>query len=460
MTPIFKKGRSELVENYRPVSLTSQVCRVFERIISTNITEFMEHHNQIHDSQHGFLKGRSCLTNLITLREEVTASIDRGSPVDIVYLDFSKAFDKVPHRGLILKLRALGLPKLTVEWIKEWLSNRTQRVVVRGCSSSWSPVTSGVPQGSVLGPLLFIVYVDDLQADLSGNILKFADDTKIYREVQTKSDCTKLQQDLQRLSDWVETWKMKLNPLKCSVVHLGVKNPRHQYILGGTKLTVNSHERDLGIIFQDDLEVDEQVGTVVKKANRMLGFISRTYTSRTKVNILPLYKTLVRPLVEYCVQAWRPHKQKHIDMLEGVQRRATRMIEGLRQEGYPERLRELKLISLEMRRHRADLIETFKIFNGMDEENKVRFFPPAPIRTRRGHSRYIFKQRSRLNCRKFAFSQRVVQEWNSLPERVVQADSINSFKSLISPMFDTIRGNYKSQRWLSAPILNSNRISS
>ena len=148
--------------------------------------DFLEKHNLLKDTQHGFLKGRSCLTNLLEYTEIISKWVDDGSPVDVIYLDFQKAFDKVPHQRLLIKLKSHGMGVNIVTWIQNWLTDRRQRVSVEGETSAWTAVHSGVPQGSVLGPLLFLVYINDLEDGVASNILKFADDTKIFRRVQTR----------------------------------------------------------------------------------------------------------------------------------------------------------------------------------------------------------------------------------------------------------------------------------
>ena len=165
------------------VSLTSVICKLLERLIKDHMVEFLVKHKLLNSSQHGFLKARSCLTNMLCFLEEITKWIDVGSPVDIIYLDFQKAFDKVPHQRLLLKLKAHGIGDSITDWIEQWLTDRRQRVVVDGEVSTWKSVLSGVPQGSVLGPILFLIYINDLDDSITSNVLKFADDTKLFRKV-------------------------------------------------------------------------------------------------------------------------------------------------------------------------------------------------------------------------------------------------------------------------------------
>ena len=170
--------------------------------------------------------------------------------MNAIYLDFTKEFDKVPNRDLILKMRAPGVSEKIVQWVEEWLRNRKQRVVVRGQSSTWVEVTSGVPQGSVLGPILFLIYVNDLQDDLSSYMLKFADDTKLFRDVKTLEGREALQQDLDHISQWSKSWQMSFNVKKCSVMHFGAKNEFHQYQLVKEKLSVTRCEKIWGSLFR------------------------------------------------------------------------------------------------------------------------------------------------------------------------------------------------------------------
>ena len=429
--PLFKKGSRNKSENYRPVSLTSVICKLLERLIKDHMVEFLVKHKLLNSSQHGFLKTRSCLTNMLCFWEEITKWIDVGSPVDIIYLDFQKAFDKVPHQRLLLKLKAHGIGDSISDWIEQWLTDRRQRVVVDGEVSNWKSVLSGVPQGSVLGPILFLIYINDLDDSITSNVLKFADDTKLFRKVNTDGDKQHLQNDLDRLVKWSEKWQMLFNFGKCKCLHTGHRNLNVNYKMGDTVLGTTVKEKDLGVTISADMKVSEQCGIAASKGNQILGLIRRNITYKGKKLIIPLYKAIVRPHLEYCIQAWRPYRKKDIDTLERIQRRATKMIPELRDLSYEERLKECGLTTLETRRLRGDQIEVFKILNGYENIDRNMFFSLKKDSRTRGHEVKLVKDQCRLDIRKHSFSQRTINEWNKLSTDCVTASSVNMFKNKV-----------------------------
>ena len=429
--PLFKKGSRNKSENYRPVSLMSVICKLLERLIKDHMVDFLVKHKLLNSSQHEFLKARSCLTNMLCFLEEITKWIDVGSPVDIIYLDFQKAFDKVPHQRLLHKLNAHGIGDSITDWIEQWLTDRRQRVVVDGEVSNWKSVLSGVPQGSVLGPILFLIYINDLDDSITSNVLKFADDTKLFRKVNTDGDKQHLQNDLDRLVKWSEKWQMVFNFGKCKCLHTGHGNLNVNYKIGDTVLGTTVKEKDLGVTISADMKVSEQCGIAASKGNQILRLIRRNITYKGKKLIIPLYKAIVRPHLEYCIQAWRPYHKKDIDTLERIQRRATKMIPELRDLSYEERLKECGLTTLETRRLRGDQIEVFKILNGYENIDRNMFFSLKKDSRTRGHEVKLVKDQCRLDIRKHSFSQRTINEWNKLSTDCVTASSVNMFKNKV-----------------------------
>ena len=429
--PLFKKGSINKSENYRPVSLTSVICKLLERLIKDHMVDFLVKHKLLISSQHGFLKARSCLTNMLCFLEEITKCIDVGSPVNIIYLDFQKAFDKVPHQILLCKLKAHGIEDSITDWIEQWLTDRRQRVVVDGEISNWKSVLSGVPQGSVLGPILFLIYINDMDDSITSNVLKFADDTKLFRKVNTDGDKQHLQNDIDSLVNWSGKWQMLFNFGKCKCLHTGHRNLNVNYKMGDTVLGTTVKEKDLGVTISADMKVSEQCGIAASKCNKILGLIRMNITYKGKKLIIPLYKAIVRPHLKYCIQAWRPYRKKDIDTLERIQRRATKMIPELRDLSYEERLKECGLTTLETRWLRGDQIEVFKILNGYENIDRNMFFSLKKDSRTRGHEVTLVKDQSRLDIRKHSFSQRTINEWNKLSTDCVTASSVNMFKNKV-----------------------------
>ena len=231
-------------------------------------------------------------------------------PVSLTSVRFSESFDKVPHQRLLLKLKAHGIGNDVITWIEKWLTHRRHRVIVDGEISNWKSVLSGVPQRSVLGPILFLVYINDLEDDISSKVLKFADDTKVFRKVTNDTDKQSLQDDLDKLIKWSEKWQMLFNFGKCKCIHIGHGNMDEEYKMGDAVLCRTTQEKDLGVTFSADMKVSEQCGIAATKGNQILGLIRRTIMYKEKQLIVPLYKTIVRPHFEYCIRAWRPYRKK------------------------------------------------------------------------------------------------------------------------------------------------------
>jgi hypothetical protein len=455
ITPIFKKGRKTEPGNYRPVSLTSIVCKILEGLIRAPVIQHFKQH--LAPEQHGFINGRSCATQLLDCLDLWTSMLEHKNAVDIIYLDFAKAFDSVPHQRLLLKLKSYGIQGGALRWIEAFLLERRQRVRVNQALSQWRAVKSGVPQGSVLGPVLFVVYINDMPETIKSYIRLFADDTKLFSPANTNFQQTQIQADLDRLQDWSNKWLLKFNAKKCAVLHLGYNNEKRKYEMDGeterTVLAESTCEKDLGVHVDPKLKFDVHCQKVANKGNRLVGLVRRAFKHLDKEMMTAVIKGLIRPQLEYCNVAWSPMYKKEATMLENVQHRATKLVPELKHMEYEERLKSMKLPSLVYRRHRGDMIETYKYMNKMYNLEETPLQKQQSQYETRNNGETLSKEHSHLGVRRNFFSQRVPHAWNDLPQEVVQAPSVNSFKTKLDRHLQHLR--YKTifplvpriQRW-------------
>lgn len=343
-----------------------------------------------------------------------------------------KAFDKVPHKHLLTKLKMYGISGQIHSWVSEFLHDRQQLVRVNSELSDWRPVTSGIPQGSVLGPCLFIVYINDLpEAINNSQAFLFADDLKLFKEIVTQRDCELLQEDLNEAVEWSQTSQLLFHPQKCKHMQIATraKEESHAYKMAGLVIETSQEERDLGVIIDSKLKFDSHIQNKINKANSVLGVIKRTFEYKDKSTLLILYKALVRPHIEFVNQVWAPHLVKHITSIENVQRRFTKIIPGLINMSYEERLKELNLPTLSYRRARGDAIEYFKIIKGhYDPKVTDNLFQLDNTMYTRGNNYKIKKERVHLDIRKYSFFHRFVDTWNSIPNNVIECETIKQFE--------------------------------
>ena len=348
----------------------------------------------------------------------------------------------MPHKRLINKLKAYGIQGNILNWIENFLSDRSQYVKINNNISSFLKVTSGVPQGSVLGPVLFIYFINDLPDTSICPTKIFADDTKLFNEVQTDHDKDKLQTSINNMFYWTKEWLLKFNKSKCKVLHLGKNNPGFEYFIGDDSDTVqlmpDTSEKDLGVYIDPHLTFELHINETVKKCRSKSAMILRNITYKTSDILVPLFKSVIRPILEYANTVWSPHKRKDIDKLEKIQRSYTKCIVGLKDLNYEQRLKKLKLPSLEFRRVRGDLIETYKIIHkyyDSNTTNELLSLVPASRATRSNDCK-LYKKRVNTSLAKYFFTNRVVNLWNNLPADVANAQNLNSFKNKIDFLYE------------------------
>jgi len=454
VVPIYKKGPRQEPSNYRPVSLTSVCSKILERLIRVAMLRHMTENALFTNEQHGFRPRRSCVTQLLTVLETWTKSLDEGTAIDCIYLDYRKAFDSVPHERLLHKLNNLGIRDKLLLWIRSFLTGRRQRVRVEDALSDWCSVTSGIPQGSVLGPTLFLCFINDLPQQVTSELALFADDTKLFGPVRVEDEVQKLRDDLDCLHDWSDRWQLPFNKDKCKVVHYGRNNPVAQYAMDGTIMESLEAEKDLGVVFDAKLNFSEHIRAACRKANSRLGIVRRTFLELPPKPAVTLYKSLVRPIVEYAQTVAHPLYKREEDGLEKVQRRATKQMKGMKEKSYEERLKELKLPTLSYRRKRADMIQTYRILHQVDDMEQEKFFDRNQEGRTRGHGMKLKKSYVRTSARRKAFSQRVIEPWNALSDDAVTSKDVNSFKSQLEKCWKRDPTKYDDDTIISRPIHN------
>ena len=439
VTPIYKKGEHYDPINYRPVSLTSIPCKLLEHVIVSNLMKHFEDNDLLSKRQHGFRRGRSCETQLLEFVEEVTHGLDKGIPTDVVIMDFAKAFDRVNHSLLTHKLKKYGVLGTTNMWIQNFLRDRTQSVVVEGETSSPVAVRSGVPQGSVLGPCLFLAYINDLPDKVESTSRLFADDTLLHRYIQSLQDRQTLQEDLEHLEEWEDQWDMHFHPQKCNVLSIEKsksKIEKQDYYLHGEKLEAVTDTKYLGVTLQNNMNFSKHIDNICNKANSMLGLLRRNLKSAPAKTKELGYKAIVRPVLEYASSVWDPHTSKEIEKIEKVQRRAARFVTNnyKKRESVSDMIKTLKWQTLEQRRKKARLSMMYKIHTGQVQVEINRLKRLKSRSGRRGHSEQYDRVECRTEHRNQTFLPRTIRDWNCLDQDTVQARTTGTFSSRVAKL--------------------------
>ena len=446
VAPVFKKGPVCNAANYRPISLTCIACKVMEHVVVSHMRKHLELHNALTELQHGFRAKHSCDTQLLLTVHDLMEQMDRPkTQIDICVLDFSKAFDVVPHRRLMSKLRLYGIDGKCANWIWSFLADRTQQVVVDGVASPTSPVTSGVPQGTILGPLLFLIFINDIVCNIDpGTQMRlFADDCLVYRRIASIQDQIQLQRDLDALTAWGNQWGMRFNASKCNVLvvtNLQTPIPKF-YQLNNQVLKHVEAAQYLGIILQSNLKFNSHIQEITSRANSRLGFLKRNLKGVDSALKRTAYVSLVRSGLESASAIWDTSIGVQQRKIELVQNRAMRWIRGLPpfdRTSIKQLLEDTSLDTLENRRREARLSLMWKVTHDHVAVTPEQLgLSPPDWRTRTGvtgHAHRYKEIKARKERLKNSFVGRTVPEWNRLPAAVAEAVT-----------YDSDQGSFKSQ---------------
>jgi hypothetical protein len=444
VTPLFKKGDRARASNYRPVTLTSHVVKCYERVMRDHMVEFLESNDMFTNEQHGFRGGRSCLSQLLAHYDQMYQCLFDNAEADTIYLDFSKAFDRVDLRLLMKKMRRYGFSEGVCKWIESFLTDRTQTVVVSGTKSGVRVIISGVPQGTVLGPLLFLIFVNDLPDCVKHSIVSlFADDTRLGKRISTVADCHLLQEDLTAVTRWAESNNMLLNEKKYELISHRIRVDSFLQQLpffaeistyttnSGHTLEATPWVRDLGVIVDAGMTWSEHIGRTVSRARQMCGWTLSVFKSRDRTVMLTLYKSLIRSILDYCSPLWAPVAIGQIQLVESVQRTFTSRISNMRELNYWDRLKELHLMSIQRRHERYFMIYMFKLRTSLvpndigiviEDTGRCGFKArvPAPPVAKSAKIQALYDR---------SFSTRGPKLWNCLPKLVRDQTEMDKFKS-------------------------------
>ena len=436
IVPIPKSTNFANPENYRPISLICILCKLLERHMYIMMEDhLLESSIHLSTTQWGFRSRRSTVTVLLSITQDWHTALERGQDICAIFFDYRKAFDSVPHLPLIAKLEALQFNEVILRWLSDYLTNRKQYVVVNGAESQPTPVLSGVPQGSILGPLFFLIYIDSLSSigvSERSCIHLFADDVLLYHPINFTNDFLTVQEDTSKVTEWSKLNHLTLNSAKCKFMIISrKKDPPRPLVplhLEGESLELVNSIKYLGIHISHDLSWSDHVQHVSTKARKIIGLLYRKYYNFTSpATLLQLYKSLVRPHLEYASAIWSPYLQKDKILLEKVQKFALRMVTKHWDFNYDALLDVVSIDSLESRREEACLCLLYKIINNICYFDSD-VFTFSNTRSYHSHSLTLCVPFSRTNSYMYSFVPNTINTWNRLDLFIVSAPSLPSFK--------------------------------
>ena len=449
ISPIYKKNNKEHKENYRPVSLLDNLGKILERIVFKRLYEYCKSNNLLTWRNSGFKELDSTINQLVFISNQIYKALEEGHDVCIVYLDVSKAFDKIWHDGLIFKLKQIGIKGALLEWIKDYLAGRQQRVVINGQFSEWCIIKAGVPQGSILGPLLFIIFVNNITNFIQSNIFLFADDTSLFRELHSPADITILNNDLQLLNNWSKQWLVTFNAKKTVYTIISRKKNKIDYpniVLDGVIIQkVNTHCH-LGISISSDFTWEEHIRNLSVKASKSLGMLWKLSNDLPRNCLENIYITCIRPIMEYGSQIFDNSPACHLKLLENVQRRAALLCtKALPATHHNVLLADLGWPTLSKRRKHQRLCLLFKIRNNLTQPYLRTICPPIVG----DDSKYNLRNNNDIRipkCRTVAYQNSflpsTVHDWNDLNQNIRNSRSLDIFKNNLSNFLYSAKKNF------------------
>ena len=468
ITPIYKgKGEKSDAAQYRPISLTNIIIKLLERILRSYLIQYLEANDAFPNSQHGFRPNRSTVSQLLEQYDAILDALCSQSNIDIIMLDYAKAFDKINHSILLEKVKTLGIGGQIGKWIGHFLINRTQKISLSGHLSNPSKVVSGVPQGTILGPVLFLIYIADIGDNITNStVSSYADDSKAHKKIRNIKDGLDLQLDINTLYNWTEKNLMEFNSAKFEALRIGknetLKEEIHYKTPEGKTILATETSKDLGVHFNSKGTFSDHIKIKSTKAKQMTGYILRTFLSRDRDILLTLLRSLVFPILDYSCVVWNPYLQQDINQLESAQRKLTSKIEGMESLDYYERLKDLKLYSAERRRDRYLLLYIFKILHHKVPNPGISY----KYSLRRGKVLITPPVRSSKSCHATtlmhnSFMNRASRIFNSLPKEIRNLEeetSLDYIKHKIDKFLQSITDEPRLPGYLPSVSAASNKL--
>ena len=441
VSPIFKANDRQNHTNYRPISLLSNIGKILERLVFMKLYDYCKSHGLLTWRNSAYKKHDSTINQLIYITHKIYDALDNGRDVCFVSLDSSAAFDRVWHDGLIFKLKEIGITGLLLDWFRNYLTDRYQRVVIEGKQSDWTQIKSGVPQGSILGPLLFLIYTNDIVDKIESDILLFADDTCLLEPLTNQTSMHKINRDLDRLDKWATQWLVKFNPSKTKYLIFSKKSTRVEYgpiYLQGKKLSEVDSHKHLGLLFTNTMTWDKHIDKICKDAGKRLTVIKRLPNQIAPLTKLSMYKTYIRPLLEYGSVIFDNCTKSMADQLESLQRQA--IISSLRAYKNTANIylqKESGLPSLQNQRTIANLVTLFKMYKGKGPTYLKKLVPDSvgtstSLNLRNAHDIRPPKSHRKTNYFLKSFLPSTIRVWNTLSISVRNISSTDAFKSQLN----------------------------